>query len=164
MPPTPCPILVRLACAALKRKLNLQPVCLLTKCRPTSAIRNLDKLVSNPIRRAKRDYKWLTQAQLQKLDGSLTWNYQGPRYDNYYDPGDLFPSPAELGGYSIRDLAMGYQFTPTLLQGKISNLFDKRYETAIGYPATGSGIFRQFQLSDITFVSILGSNGPFSCC
>lgn len=30
------------------------------------------------IRRAKRDYKWLTQAQWQKLDGSLTWNYQGP--------------------------------------------------------------------------------------
>ena len=89
------------------------------------------------IRRAKRDYKWLTQAQWQKLDGSLTWNYQGPRYDNYYDPVTYDASRIELGGYSLWDLALGYHFTGQFtLQGKVNNLFDKRYETATGYPAS----------------------------
>ena len=97
------------------------------------------------IRRAQRDYKWLTQAQWRKLDGSLTWNYQGPRQDNYYDPVTYNASRVELGGYSLWDLAMGYQFTPALkLQGKVSNLLDKQYETAIGYPAADREYFVNF--------------------
>ncbi len=94
------------------------------------------------IRRAKRNYKWLTQAQWQKLDGSVTWNYQGARYDNYYDPATYDASRIELGGYSLWDLAMGYQLTSALkLQGRISNLFDKQYETAVGYPAVDREYF-----------------------
>lgn len=89
------------------------------------------------IRRSKRNYKWLTQAQWEKFDGSVSWNYQGPRYDNYYDSVTYASSRKELGGYSLWDLALGYHITSEFaLQGKINNLFDKAYETAIGYPAS----------------------------
>ena len=95
------------------------------------------------IRRSKRGYKWVAQTQWQKLDGAVTWLYQGERPDTNFS---TYPSTQQtLGGYSLWDLAAGYQLTTALkLQGRISNLFDKQYETAIGYPAADREYFVNF--------------------
>ena len=71
----------------------------------------------------------MTQAQWQQLDGSLSWIYQGERY------GDA-ANTTTLCGYSVWNLAVGYKVTPALkVSGKINNLLDKEYQTAVGYPA-----------------------------
>ncbi|WP_420808066.1 TonB-dependent receptor domain-containing protein [Aeromonas cavernicola] len=78
---------------------------------------------------ARQGVKWVAQAQWQRLDGSVSWIYQGERY------GDA-ANTVELGGYSLWHLAVGYQLTPALkASGKINNLLDKHYQTAVGYPA-----------------------------
>ncbi|MGH1410411.1 MAG: TonB-dependent receptor domain-containing protein [Aeromonas sp.] len=78
---------------------------------------------------ARKGAKWVTQAQWQQFDGSLSWIYQGERYSNA-------ANTAKLGGYSVWDLAVGYKVTPALkVSGKINNLLDKKYQTSVGYPA-----------------------------
>ncbi|MFM5363764.1 TonB-dependent receptor domain-containing protein [Aeromonas veronii] len=78
---------------------------------------------------SRKGAKWVTQAQWQQLDGSLSWIYQGERY------GDV-ANTTTLGGYSVWNLAVGYKVTPALkVSGKINNLLDKEYQTAVGYPA-----------------------------
>ena len=69
------------------------------------------------------------EAQWQQFDGSLSWIYQGERY------GDA-ANTTQLGGYSVWNLAVGYQVAPSWkVSGKISNLLDKEYQTSVGYPA-----------------------------
>ncbi|QWZ62896.1 TonB-dependent receptor [Aeromonas sp. FDAARGOS 1417] len=78
---------------------------------------------------SRKGAKWITQAQWQQFDGSLSWIYQGERYGNV-------ANTTELGGYSLWNLAVGYKVTPALkVSGKINNLLDKHYQTAVGYPA-----------------------------
>ncbi|HIC8842498.1 TonB-dependent receptor domain-containing protein [Aeromonas sp. 602200] len=78
---------------------------------------------------SRKGAKWVTQAQWQQFDGSLSWIYQGERY------GDV-ANTTTLGGYSVWNLAVGYKVTPALkVSGKINNLLDKHYQTAVGYPA-----------------------------
>lgn len=78
---------------------------------------------------SRKGAKWVTQGQWQQVDGSLSWIYQGERYSNA-------ANTAKLGGYSVWDLAVGYKVTPALkVSGKINNLLDKEYQTAVGYPA-----------------------------
>lgn len=78
---------------------------------------------------SRKGAKWVTQAQWQQFDGSLSWIYQGERY------GDA-ANTTTLGGYSVWNLAVGYKVTPALkVSGKINNLLDKEYQTAVGYPA-----------------------------
>jgi len=78
---------------------------------------------------SRKGAKWVTEAQWQQFDGSLSWIYQGERYGNT-------ANTTELGGYSVWNLAVGYKVTPALkVSGKINNLLDKEYQTAVGYPA-----------------------------
>ncbi|MBL0547129.1 TonB-dependent receptor [Aeromonas jandaei] len=78
---------------------------------------------------SRKGAKWITQAQWQQFDGSLSWIYQGERYGNV-------ANTTEQGGYSLWNLAVGYKVTPALkVSGKINNLLDKHYQTAVGYPA-----------------------------
>ncbi|MDH0029096.1 TonB-dependent receptor domain-containing protein [Aeromonas caviae] len=78
---------------------------------------------------SRKGAKWVTEAQWQQFDGSLSWIYQGERYGNA-------ANTTELGGYSVWNLAVGYKVTPALkVSGKINNLLDKEYQTAVGYPA-----------------------------
>ncbi|MFM5428834.1 TonB-dependent receptor domain-containing protein [Aeromonas veronii] len=78
---------------------------------------------------SRKGAKWVTQAQWQQFDGSLSWIYQGERY------GDV-ANTTKLGGYSVWNLAVGYKVTPALkVSGKINNLLDKEYQSAVGYPA-----------------------------
>ena len=89
-----------------------------------------DKVTDKQLQRVSRKgAKWITQAQWQQFDGSLSWIYQGERYGNVANTN-------ELGGYSLWNLAVGYKVTPALkVSGKINNLLDKEYQTAVGYPA-----------------------------
>ncbi|MEH8253052.1 TonB-dependent receptor domain-containing protein [Aeromonas veronii] len=89
-----------------------------------------DKVTDKQLQRVSRKgAKWITQAQWQQFDGSLSWIYQGERYDDV-------ANTTKLGGYSVWNLVVGYKVTPALkVSGKINNLLDKEYQTAVGYPA-----------------------------
>ena len=70
----------------------------------------------------------MSQAQWQQFDGSLSWIYQGERY------GDA-ANTTQLGGYSVWNLAVGYQVAPSWkVSGKISNLLDKGIPDLGGLP------------------------------
>ncbi|MCX0424300.1 TonB-dependent receptor [Aeromonas veronii] len=89
-----------------------------------------DKVTDKQLQRVSRKgAKWITQAQWQQFDGSLSWIYQGERYDDV-------ANTTKLGGYSLWNLVVGYKVTPALkVSGKINNLLDKHYQTSVGYPA-----------------------------
>jgi vitamin B12 transporter len=84
---------------------------------------------------AKRNAKWVAQANVQQWEGSLSWIYQGERYDDA-------TNTVKLGGYSLWDMGVGYSVNPHLkLQGRLANMLDKQYETAVGYPAAGRAFY-----------------------
>lgn len=84
---------------------------------------------------AKQNAKWVAQTTLQQWDGSLSWIYQGERYDDA-------ENTVVLGGYSVWDMGVGYAVTQQFkLQGRLANIFDKEYETAVGYPAAGRAYY-----------------------
>ncbi|MDC5804679.1 TonB-dependent receptor [Vibrio europaeus] len=79
------------------------------------------------IRRAKENYKWVGTYSADAVDVSLIANYVGKRYDS---------SLYELEAYSTADAAVTYRVTDKFTTGlRVSNMFDKGYETAKGYPA-----------------------------
>ncbi|OAN19226.1 Vitamin B12 transporter BtuB [Photobacterium jeanii] len=82
---------------------------------------------SQLIRRAKQNYKWVGTYSSEAVDVSLVANYVGKRYDS---------SKYELSAYTTADAAVTYRVTEKFTTGlRASNLFDKKYETAKGYPA-----------------------------
>ena len=84
---------------------------------------------------ARRNAKWVAQGEWQQYSGSLSWIYQGERYDDA-------SNSVTLGGYSVWDLAVGYKPAAAWkLNGKIANLLDKEYESAQGYPAAGRSVY-----------------------
>ena len=84
---------------------------------------------------AKRNARWLTQAQWQQWEGSVSWIYQGERYDDA-------DNSVVLGGYSLWDLGVGYHLTQQFkIDGRLANLLDKEYETTLGYPADGRSVY-----------------------
>ena len=84
---------------------------------------------------AKRNAKWIAQTNIQQWEGSLSWIYQGERYDDA-------ANTVVLGGYSVWDMGLGYSLTQQLkLQGRLANMLDKQYETAVGYPAAGRSFY-----------------------
>ncbi len=84
---------------------------------------------------ARRGAKWVAQGDWMQYSGSLSWIYQGERYDDA-------SNSVTLGGYSLWDLALAYKpGADWKLNGKIANLLDKEYETAQGYPAAGRGFY-----------------------
>ena len=95
-----------------------------------------DKTLNKQLQRiAKRNAKWLTQAQWQQWEGSVSWIYQGERYDDA-------DNAVVLGGYSLWDLGVGYHLTPQFkVDGRLANVLDKYYETTLGYPADGRSVY-----------------------
>jgi vitamin B12 transporter len=90
------------------------------------------------VRRAKQQVKYQLDWQAAELDWSLTYQYLGQRYDNTFDPATFSPGLVKLGGVSLWDLAASYPVTSHLtVRGRITNLFDKDYETAYGYKTAG---------------------------
>lgn len=82
-------------------------------------------------RRPHKRFQYMIDANFEDLRLSLAYLYQGRRKDSNY-------SDYTLGGYSTFDLAASYRIMQGLIvRGKVSNLFDKNYETAYGYPNVG---------------------------
>ncbi|WP_208293558.1 TonB-dependent vitamin B12 receptor [Zophobihabitans entericus] len=82
-------------------------------------------------RRPHKSLQYALDANLDALQLSLIYTYKGNRLDSNY-------SNDVLGGYSLVDIATSYKFDSGLIiRGKISNLFDKDYETALTYPNAG---------------------------
>lgn len=84
---------------------------------------------------SKQNAKWVAQTQWQQWEGSLSWIYQGERYDDA-------ENTVELGGYSLWDLGVGYHITQQFkVDGRLANVLDKYYETTQGYPADGRSVY-----------------------
>ncbi|MDE1515576.1 MAG: TonB-dependent receptor domain-containing protein [Vibrio sp.] len=84
-------------------------------------------------RRAKQNYKWITSAQLGDFDFSTTYTYTGKRLD--------LPTAAPTGddyipATNLWDMSVGYWVNEDMvLRGRIENVFNEQYESAIGYKA-----------------------------
>lgn len=93
-------------------------------------------------RRAKRQAKYQLDWTMFNLDMDIAWQYFGRRYDNRSS--SYNPQQQVLPSYSTVEVAASYPITSQLtVRGKISNLFDKDYETAYGYQTAG----REYTLS-----------------
>ncbi len=83
-------------------------------------------------RRAKEMYKWHGVVTLGDYDWALDYTYVGKRPD----------SSAELSSYSLIDTAVSYYASSSVtVSGRISNLLNKDYETADGYPSPGRAYY-----------------------
>ncbi|MCS3461915.1 TonB-dependent receptor domain-containing protein [Aeromonas sp. BIGb0445] len=89
------------------------------------------------LRRAKNKASWLAQVQTGPVDWSSELLYTGKRDDKDFSS---FPAErVELGSYTLLNLAASYSATSQLtLGGRIDNLFDKQYESAVDYPGPGT--------------------------
>jgi vitamin B12 transporter len=87
-----------------------------------------DQATGNQLRRrAKQSGKWNVAYSMDSWDLSASYLYQGKRFENA-------ANTSVLSAYSLIDVAAAYSFGNGLkLGGKISNLFDKDYETASDY-------------------------------
>ncbi len=73
-------------------------------------------------------------AQFDALTLGVNINLNGGRYDIEAS------QRKRLGAYTLVDLTAEYQLNPaTIIQAKVSNALDKRYETAVEYPADDRG-------------------------
>ncbi|MGL4601693.1 MAG: TonB-dependent vitamin B12 receptor [Plesiomonas sp.] len=80
-------------------------------------------------RRAKQNVRYALDFAIEQAQFDIAYNYVGKRYDDY-------TNKRELPSYSLWDLAASYPITQSFTaRGRIANLFDKKYETAYGYPA-----------------------------
>lgn len=79
------------------------------------------------MRRARHSGKWNSSYSVDSWTLSMTYIYQGTRFDDTANT-DV------LGAYSLFDFAVSYQFDNGIKLGsKVTNAFDKDYETADGY-------------------------------
>ncbi|PNH98369.1 TonB-dependent receptor domain-containing protein [Vibrio diazotrophicus] len=87
-----------------------------------------DKSTGNElVRRAKHSAKWNMTYLLDAWRFDVSYLYQGKRYDDAKNTKELDP-------YSLVDIATSYYFdSGVTLSGKIGNVFDEDYETALGY-------------------------------
>ncbi len=95
-----------------------------------------DKDTGNQLRRrSKHSAKWNSSYSVDSWILSMTYIYQGTRFDDV-DNTDV------LGAYSLFDFAVAYQFDNGIKLGsKLTNAFDKDYETADGYNTAGSKVY-----------------------
>ncbi|EAR55342.1 vitamin B12 receptor [Photobacterium sp. SKA34] len=78
--------------------------------------------------RDKFSFKWVGSASIGMLDTAVTYQYHGKSYSDSNNT-QILPS------YNTWDLAMTYWLQPKLaLKGRVSNMFNEKYETAKGYP------------------------------
>lgn len=87
-------------------------------------------------RRAKQKAKYQLAIDTGSVNWSLAWLYQGKRTDTNYN---VMPyQRVSLGGYSTWDIATTYEINKSLkIGGKISNIFDKQYQTVLDYASAG---------------------------
>ncbi len=82
-----------------------------------------------------RRAQWTGRVELSRL-----WS-KGTLTGRYWVSGRSFDDPANaqrLGGYSTLDLLATWQLTGALaLEGKLANVFDRQYQTALYYPQDG---------------------------
>ncbi|OCH18448.1 TonB-dependent receptor domain-containing protein [Aliivibrio logei] len=82
-------------------------------------------------RRAKQNYKWISNVSFGDLDMNLSYIYTGKRSDLPSAPG---VATNYLDPYSLWTLAGAYWVTTELaVRGRVENLLDEEYETAGGY-------------------------------
>jgi len=76
---------------------------------------------------------WLN-ANIHRLNFNLAGYFTGVRTDSDFDGLGFTRNP----GYARFDVATSYDFGKTFyLYGRVTNLFDKQYQDAIGFPALG---------------------------
>ncbi len=86
-------------------------------------------------RRAEQSFRFDADRQLGKYTIGATLYAEGRRFDN-------LSNTRELSGYATIDLRVGYVFIENwLLQARITNLFDRRYETAAFFNQPGRSVF-----------------------
>ena len=74
--------------------------------------------------RAKRNFKWNASIDIEDWTLGTQYLYQS----------DRLSSGTTLGGYSLWNLTAEYAFSPQfLIQGKVDNVFNKKYEMYSGY-------------------------------
>ncbi len=82
-------------------------------------------------RRAKQNYKWVSNVSFGDLDMNLSYIYTGKRSDLPSAPGT---TTNYLAPYSLWTIAGAYWLTEELaVRGRVENLLDEEYETAGGY-------------------------------
>jgi vitamin B12 transporter len=100
------------------------------------------------IRRPLHSGSLLLNAAFRRVNVNLTGYFSGRRTDSdflsFVIGGSCFgPCLSRNPGYARFDLATSYNFTRGFsFYGRVANLFDKKYQDAIGYPALG----RDFRL------------------
>jgi vitamin B12 transporter len=82
----------------------------------------------------------LTYAPTEAFQTYVKWQGYGGRFDN--DFSGATPSRVRLGGYGLVDIGASYTLTKSLsLFTRLENLFDKEYETVLGYGNFGAAAF-----------------------
>ncbi|MGR6860122.1 TonB-dependent receptor domain-containing protein [Aliivibrio salmonicida] len=82
-------------------------------------------------RRAKQNYKWVSNVSFGDLDMNISYIYTGKRSDLPSAPGT---TTNYLDPYSLWTVAGAYWVTEELaVRGRVENLLDEEYETAGGY-------------------------------
>lgn len=82
------------------------------------------------LKRPHKNFQYLVDMDFDDLQFTLGYLYKGESRD--YGTSD------SLSGYSLWDISSSYRIMPDLVvSGKVGNIFDKKYETAIGYPNAG---------------------------
>ncbi|WP_407331910.1 TonB-dependent receptor domain-containing protein [Enterovibrio sp. 27052020O] len=91
-------------------------------------------------RRAKQIAKWRTSVWLGDVLLGTQYLYQSERPD--------YSGGGTLGSYSVWDATAQYDVNNNVtLSGKVSNIFDKEYETAGGYPAPERAFYINMNVS-----------------
>ena len=93
------------------------------------------------LRRARHKVGFDLRSQLSDtLQASVSGYYLGQRLDN--DFGSFPASQRNLGGYTLANLALNYKPSRTIeLYTKIENIFDREYESVIGFGAPGAAAY-----------------------
>ncbi|MGR6832591.1 TonB-dependent receptor domain-containing protein [Aliivibrio wodanis] len=78
-------------------------------------------------RRAKETVSWIGTLVEDEWDASLAMTYQGERYSDY-------SNTHELDAYMLWNLSANYYATSQVtISGKVNNLFNEEYQTALDY-------------------------------
>lgn len=84
-------------------------------------------------KRADENFKWLMDASYNAFDFNLTYTFTGDRLGN---PSETYSADNVLPSVSLWDVSMGYWISSELVvRGRIDNLTDEEYETALSYKA-----------------------------
>ncbi|HEY5775112.1 MAG TPA: TonB-dependent receptor [Xanthomonadales bacterium] len=73
---------------------------------------------------------------------NLKLNYNGSQQDDFFSPVTYVAQRVDIDAYTVVNLAGSWKLTKSLeLTGRISNLFDKRYEEVLGFVRPGRALY-----------------------